>query len=73
MLANVTFQRTTTTLLGGANVFDGTHTTLKIFVPDGLATGYRLLTNLNTWRHRIHSIGCQLPNQTNINIVCACL
>jgi hypothetical protein len=61
-LANVTFQGTTPPLLGGANVFTDTHSTLKIFVPVGRAETYRAVTQLSAWRNRIHRIGCQYEN-----------
>jgi hypothetical protein len=67
-LTTITFEGTTPPTLG-TNMFDNNHSNLRIFVPAGRAAVYRAVVNLNDWRNRIHSVGCALPNQTN---VCSC-
>jgi hypothetical protein len=72
LLTSVTFERATPSSPFGTSMFNSTHTTLRIFVPAGSATAYRAVTNLSTWRNRIHIVGCPLPNPAS-GVNCSCL
>jgi hypothetical protein len=61
----------------GTGVFLNTHTTLRIFVPADSLTTYRTTTGWSSTsgigiRHRIHRIGCGLPNPVSLTAVCPC-
>jgi hypothetical protein len=71
VLTSVTFLGTTPPTIGNTFVFDLNHTTLRIFVPAGSADDYRAVANLNRVHHRIHSVGCVLPNGAS-GVNCSC-
>jgi hypothetical protein len=71
-LAIVTFEGATPPAFGATlGVFNNTSTTLRIFVPAGSAAAYRAVLRLDTWRNRIHSVGCDLPNEVG-GVNCSC-
>jgi hypothetical protein len=70
-LERVTFERTTPPTTLGQFVFTNTHSTLRIYVPAGSADDYRAVANLNTWRNRIHRVGCEEDNPAT-GSVCSC-
>jgi uncharacterized repeat protein (TIGR02543 family) len=69
-LRSITFERVVPPSFG-TNTFTDSHSTLRIFVPAGSAAAYRAVANLNTWRNRIHSVGCTLDNPAS-GINCSC-
>jgi hypothetical protein len=71
-LTSVIFQGITPPTFGNNIVFDSTHSNLRILVPEGRANIYRAVANLNTWRHRIHRVGCNTSNAAPGN-TCICL
>jgi hypothetical protein len=59
------------------SAFGSTHADLKIFVPVDNAGDYRIANRWNSTsgigiRHRIHRIGCDLPNPVSLTAVCPC-
>jgi hypothetical protein len=70
-LTTVTFESATPPAFEGTSVFTSTHSTLRIYVPAASVAAYRDVAELNSWRNRIHSVGCSLDNAA-IGNTCNC-